>query len=76
METLEDELERAKQERQAIVRKYKLGRNLENQINQWVSFSVTRRTCQIIWIVLTNRKIQTSDCTIRLTGKIIILFKI
>lgn len=35
-ETLEDELERANKERAQIVRKYKLGRNLENQINEWV----------------------------------------
>lgn len=36
-EMLEDELERANQERRQIVRKYKLGRNFENQINEWVN---------------------------------------
>jgi hypothetical protein len=35
-ETLEDELERASLERKGIVKKYKLGRNSENKINQWV----------------------------------------
>lgn len=36
-ETLEDELERANNERQAIVKKYQLGRKSENQIDRWVS---------------------------------------
>lgn len=36
-EVLEEELERANLERRQIVRKYRLGRNLENQINEWVS---------------------------------------
>lgn len=35
-EDLIDELEKANNERQAIVRKYKLGRKAENLINQWV----------------------------------------
>lgn len=34
---LEDELERANKEREEIVRKYRIGRSLENQINHWVS---------------------------------------
>lgn len=41
-EGLDDELAKASAERQAIVRKYKLGRNLENVINQWVSFESSR----------------------------------
>lgn len=41
-EGLEDELAKASIERQAIVRKYKLGRNLENVINQWVSTASSR----------------------------------
>jgi hypothetical protein len=36
-EDLQDELEKANHERQIIVKKYKLGRKSENQINQWVS---------------------------------------
>jgi hypothetical protein len=35
-EDLLDELEKANSERQAIVKKYLLGRKAENLINQWV----------------------------------------
>lgn len=45
-EELEEELERANLERQAIVKKYKLGRDLENKINEWVSWS-RRGDCEL-----------------------------
>lgn len=35
--SLEDELERANKERSEIVRKYQIGRSLENQIDYWAS---------------------------------------
>lgn len=41
--SLEDELERANKEREEIVRKYRVGRGFDNQINHWVSFIDKKR---------------------------------
>jgi hypothetical protein len=72
-EALGDELERANQERQAIVKKYKLGRDLENnRVDQWVS--ADKRSNWIInsyyrySITSIYRKTQTLVYTTRLTG--------
>jgi hypothetical protein len=69
--SLEDELERANKEREEIVRKYFIGRSLDNQINHWVSID-DKRNCYIVDTMvsmITDRKIQTLASTIKLIGK-------
>lgn len=67
-ETLEDELERANHERIQIVRKYKLGRNIENQINEWVRNIVNRPVISILTSLHLCRRTQNLDFITRLTG--------
>lgn len=75
-EGLEDELAKASVERQAIVRKYRLGRNLENVINQWVSIASSRciqhRLDHLkfaggprLWLTLQNRQVTTKTHFLR-----------
>lgn len=65
---LEEELEKAHLERQGIVSKYRMGRNSENFINQWVRLLRGTVDSLIFYSPPTNRKIQTLGYSSRSTG--------